>query len=162
MENKVYVVTSGEYSDYSIEAVFSTVGLAESYIQQNGTDFRIEEYNIDEEVVKETKLWSIEFSLKDCSLTEAKINCQNKDYQDIIRDTCKVHETLLDGMRINFFVDADLMDKAVKIASERFAAVKANEYIWLRLTRPYGLRGWTNKYEMFNIKTNTFAKNDVY
>lgn len=162
MENKVYVVTSGEYSDYSIEAVFSTVGLAESYIQQNGTEFRIEEYNIDEEVVKETKLWRIVFSLKDCSLTEATINCQNKDYQDIIRDTCGVYETLLDGMQINFFVDADLMDKAVKIASERFAAIKANGYIWQRLMKPYGVSGYGyNKYEIFNIKTNTFAKNDV-
>lgn len=162
MEKKIYIVTSGEYSDYDINAVFSTKELANDYVQQHGTECCIEEYNIDEEVVKETKLWRIEFSLKDCSFTEATINCQNKDYQDIIRDTCEVYETHFDGMRINFFVDADLMDKAVKIASERFAAVKANEYIWLRLIRPYGRSGWTNKYELFNIKTNTFAKNDVY
>lgn len=159
MENKVYVVASGEYSDYSIEAVFSTKELANDYVQQHGTRFRIEEYNIDEEVVKETKLWRIEFSLKDCSLTEATINCQNKDYQDIIRDTCGVYKNLLDGMQINFFVDADLMDKAVKIAYERFVAIKANRYIWQRLMKPYGVSSYGyKKYEIFNIKTNTFAK----
>ncbi len=31
---KVWIVTSGEYSDYEIEAVFSTKGLAEDYIQK--------------------------------------------------------------------------------------------------------------------------------
>ena len=31
---KVYIVTSGEYSDYSIEACFSTKALAEAYLRR--------------------------------------------------------------------------------------------------------------------------------
>lgn len=158
MENKVYVVTSGEYSDYSIEAVFSTVGLAESYIQQNGTEFRIEEYNLDEEIVKENKLWHVLFNLKNNEFDSATAEKLNNNLKN---DTCRVFCSCSQKY-IGFYVDSDSMDKAVKIASERFASVKANEYIWLRLTRPYGLSGWTKKYEMFNIKTNTFAKNDAY
>lgn len=154
MENKIYIVTSGEYSDYHIDAVFSTKGLAEDYIQQNGTDYRIEEYNLDEEIDRNTKLWRVEFDIKDGEFKEAHV----RDYaKDDFRDTCKVSD-YFDCTRINFFVDADTMDRAVKIASERFAAVKANEYIWLRLTRPYDM-GWvTNKYETFNVKTNEFTK----
>lgn len=49
--------------------------------------------------------------------------------------------------------------KAVEIARERFAAVKANEYIWLRLTRPYDIDEYgRKKYESFNVKTNEFVK----
>lgn len=43
---KVFIVTSGLYSDYGINAVFSSRELADNYI--NGDeDYRIEEYDID-------------------------------------------------------------------------------------------------------------------
>ena len=35
---KIYIVTSGEYSDYAIDAVFSTEEKAHEYIQQHGSD----------------------------------------------------------------------------------------------------------------------------
>ena len=154
MEKKIYIVTSGEYSDYHIDAVFSTKELADDYIQQNGIDYEIEEYNIDEEIDRNTKLWRVEFDMKDCELKNA---CVMRYEEDDFRDTCKVSD-YLDCSLINFFVDADTMNKAVKIASERFAAVKSNEYIWLRLTRPYDMRYGRNRYETFNIKTNEFTK----
>lgn len=154
MKNKIYIVTSGEYSDYHIDAVFSTEELAVDYIQQHGIDYAIEIYNIDEEIDRNTKLWRVEFDIKDCELKDARV----RDYgEDNFRDTCKV-SGYLDCSLINFFVDADTMNKAVKIASERFAAVKANEYIWLRLTRPYDMCHGRNRYETFNIKTNEFTK----
>lgn len=154
MENKIYIVTSGEYSEYHIDAVFSTQEFAEDYIQQNGTDYVIEEYNLDEEIDRNTKLWKVEFDINDGKLKDARV----RDYrEDDFRDTCKVSD-YSDCSLINFFVDADTMNKAVKIASERFAAVKANEYIWLRLTRPYDIHYGVNKYETFNIKTNEFTK----
>jgi hypothetical protein len=51
----IYVVTHGEYSDYSIYALFSTKKLAEDYIKANSDknsydsydDYRIEEYKLD-------------------------------------------------------------------------------------------------------------------
>ena len=50
--NKVYVVTSGSYSDYHIEAVFSTEELAEKYIHATKSgnrwdDASIEEWDLD-------------------------------------------------------------------------------------------------------------------
>ena len=52
---KVYIVTSGIYSDYRIEAVFSTREAAELFIATNNTidypyDY-IEEYEMDDNVV---------------------------------------------------------------------------------------------------------------
>ena len=53
---KVYVVTSGEYSDYRIVAIFSTEQKAQEYIDKYGTDnvlsyssygYAIDEYEID-------------------------------------------------------------------------------------------------------------------
>ena len=159
MEKKIYIVTSGDYSEYNINAVFTTKEKANEYIQQHGTEYRVEEYNLDEEVDKEVKLWRIDISLKDNSLIEVSaLAYRDKDYQDKRRDTCSVYETFRNGNCMKFFVDADSMDKAIKIVSERFAAIKANEYIWLRLTRPYDIGMYGREYETFNVKTNKFTK----
>ncbi len=159
MEQKIYIVTSGEYSDYGINAVFSTKEKAVEYVEQHGTDYNIEEYNLDEEVKKETQLWRIDFFVEDGKLCEASPTSRDRNEEV---DICSIFDTL--GYReyipcIRLYVDADSMDRAVKIARERFAAVKANEYIWLRLTRPYEMDGFGGrKYESFNVKTNEFIK----
>ena len=158
MGKEIYIVVSGEYSDYQINAVFSTRKLAKDYIQQRGTDYRIEVYELDEEVVKETKLWNIIFELE----TNRPVSAfaEKLDDNDNRGGMCGVYEKLYSSeLHIRFLVDSDSMDKAVKIASERFAAIKANEYIWLRLTRPYEINRYgRRKYETFNVKTNEFSK----
>ena len=158
MEKKIYIVTSGEYSEYEINAVFSTKEKANAYIQQHGTYYDIEEYELDKEVEKKTQLWSIVFCIENGKFDEANPISYNKNKEV---DTCYVEERLgYENMYyIIFLVDADSMNRAVKIARERFAAVKANEYIWLRLTRPYELDMYgRRKYESFNVKTNEFIK----
>lgn len=159
MEKKIYIVTSGEYSDYRIDAVFTTKEKAVDYVEQHGTGYNIKEYNLDEEVEKKTQLWCIVFCVEDGKLCEASPISYDKNK---VVDKCSVFDTF-DYMEakpcIRFYVDADSMDRAVKIASERFAAIKANEYIWLRLTRPYKMDGYgRRKYESFNVKTNEFIK----
>lgn len=159
MDKKIYIVTSGEYSEYSIDAVFTTKEKAVDYVEQHGTDYNIEEYNLDEEVEKKTQLWCIEFCVEDGKLCEACPTIYNK--KEAV-DTCYISNTF-DYRKVKshicFYVDADSMDRAVKIARERFAAVKANEYIWLRLTRPYEAdRYGKMKYKSFNVKTNEFIK----
>jgi len=54
MEKKIYIVTSGEYSDYGIEAVFSTKEAAEKYATISnstggsfGYDYIVETYGVD-------------------------------------------------------------------------------------------------------------------
>ena len=159
MEKKIYIVTSGEYSDYSIDAVFTTKEKAVEYVEQHGTDYNIEKYNLDEEVEKKTQLWYIDFGVESGKLSEA---CPTSYDINKVVDTCCIFDTFgyrKNELYIRFYIDADSMDRAVKIARERFAAVKANEYIWLRLTRPYELDMYgKNKYESFNIKTNEFIK----
>ena len=156
MEKKIYIVTSGEYSDYHIEAVFTTKEKAVEYVEQHGTDYNIEEYDLDEEVEKKTQLWSIVFCIENGKLLEGNTRSFKEDE---VRDTCFVELSWNGKLYITFYVDADSMDRAVKIARERFAAVKANEYVWLRLTRPYELDMYgRRKYESFNVKTNKFTK----
>ena len=46
---KVYVITSGEYSDYGIDAVFTDKSLAEEYVDRNPSR-RIETYEANKEV----------------------------------------------------------------------------------------------------------------
>ena len=157
MGKKIYIVTSGNYSDYGIDAVFTTKEKAVDYVEQHGTYYDIEEYDLDKEVEKKTQLWSIVFCIEDGKFDEAHPINYNKNKKV---DTCYVEERFGGGKMyyIIFLVDADSMNRAVKIARERFAAVKANEYIWLRLTRPYEIdRYGRKKYERFNIKTNEFV-----
>ena len=158
MEKKIYIVTSGEYSEYEINAVFTTKEKAVDYVEQHGTYYDIEEYELDKEVEKKSQLWSIVFCIEDGKFDEANPISYNKNKEV---DTCYVEERFGNGKMyyIIFLVDADSMNRAVKIARERFAAVKANEYVWLRLTRPYELDMYgKRKYESFNVKTNKFTK----
>ena len=158
MEKKIYIVTSGEYSEYEINAVFTTKEKAVDYVEQHGTYYDIEEYELDKEVEKKSQLWSIVFCIEDGKFDEANPISYNKNKEV---DTCYIEERFGNGKMyyIIFLVDADSMNRAVKIAMERFAAVKANEYIWLRLTRPYELDMYgKRKYERFNVKTNEFIK----
>lgn len=150
MGKKIYIVTSGEYSDYRIDAVFTTKEKAEEYVQNNGSDYRIEDYELDKPIVNENKLWCISFNLENGNIEDANVSYRKKEYYC---NTCK-YVPYSFVKHIDFYVEAEIMDKAKKIASERFAAVKANEYILLRLTRPYAI----NKYERFNVKTNEFIK----
>ena len=159
MEKKIYIVTSGEYSEYEINAVFSTKEKAVEYVEQHGTYYDIEEYDLDKEVEKKTQLWIIEFCIENGELCKATPTSYNRNK---VLDTCSVFDNLdyRGTMQyIRLYIDADSMDRAVKIARERFVAVKANEYVWLRLTRPYELdRYGKRKYESFNVKTNEFTK----
>lgn len=52
--SKIYVVTSGEYSDYHIDAIVSTKELAKIYC--NGSESDIEEWEMDGEVGKECRV----------------------------------------------------------------------------------------------------------
>lgn len=158
MDKKIYIVTHGEYSDYEIDAVFTTEEKAVDYVEQHGTDYKIEEYDLDEAVEKKKQLWYIEFWVEDGELLEAHPTSRNRNE---VVDTCCIFEpfNMEEKHYIRFYIDADSMERAVKIARERFAAVKANEYIWLRLTRPYKIEMYGYKeYERFNVKTNEFIK----
>ena len=152
MEKKIYIVTSGEYSDYTIERVFSTKEKANEFIQQHGTDYRIEEYVVDEEKVKkEEKIWDVEIDIDDNSVIQSiprNFLCREEG-------TCEYHEYFWNDV-VDLCVKADSMDKAIKIAKERYFAIKSNDYIWSTLTKRENI----NKV-FFNIHTNEFIKPDT-
>ena len=159
MEKKIYIVTSGDYSDYRIERVFSTKEKANEFVQQHGTDYRIEEYVVDEEIKKEQKLWLIAFDTKNNKLLSAVSHAPNDCNIEFI-DTCKRQDSVCNDSSIIFWLEADTMDRAIKVAKERYFAIKSNEYIWMRLTRPCN-DSLLDKYERFNIRTNEFIKPDT-
>jgi hypothetical protein len=49
-QQKIYIVTSGDYSDYSIDGVFSTEEKAQEYVDSRKSDTTIEVYTIDKMV----------------------------------------------------------------------------------------------------------------
>lgn len=121
---KIYIVTSGDYSDYSINAVFSTKEKAEEYVQQHGTDYRVEDYDIDEEVKKETKIWCVKMRFDNFEVSD----CVGGGWLSQRKDT---FEYFFDYWArigyITLYFEADCMDGAIKIASERVAQIKANK-----------------------------------
>lgn len=122
--NKVYIVTSGEYSDYHIDAVFSTELRAKEYIQQHGSDHTIEALTVDEEIKKENKLWEVDmtydgFAIVSCTLPWGR-------YQ---KDTFCIYDRYDESRVLTQYIEADCMDRAIKIASERIVQIKANEHL---------------------------------
>ena len=65
---KVYVITSGEYSDYGIDAVFTDKALAEEYADRNPSR-RIETYEANKEVPEpaEVRWYYVNINTKDTS-----------------------------------------------------------------------------------------------
>lgn len=124
---KIYIVVGGEYSDYHIEAVFSTREKAEEYIQQHGTYYRIEVLGVDEVIVdKKNKIWEVSmrfdnFELDYCEPFE-------NEYYALYKDTFR-YDTLRHYEKIKQYIEADSMERAVKVASERMAQIKANKDI---------------------------------
>jgi uncharacterized protein YaaW (UPF0174 family) len=124
--NKVYIITYGIYSDYSICAVFSTLDKAEEYIQQHGNTFRIEEHLLDE-AVEQSEIWSVEIGISThkVKLCESVSDSWHNDKVDKFR----VFEPVLssDEWSIKIVLRADSMNRAIKVANERVAQIVANK-----------------------------------
>lgn len=124
---KIYIVTCGEYSDYCIQAVFSTKKKADEYRQQYGTYFSVEVFDIDEEVKKETKIWRVVMRFDNFKVFECLAGLWGDGWGSHKKDT---FEYWLDREGIEYirlYLEADCMDRAIKIASERIAQIKANK-----------------------------------
>lgn len=124
---KIYIVTSGEYSDYCINAVFSTMKRAQEYRQQRGTDFSIEVYDVDEEVKKEMKVWEVKMRFDNFKVSECTAGLWGNGWRADMKDTFEYYLDWENREYISLFIEADCMDRAIKIASERIAQIKANK-----------------------------------
>lgn len=117
---KVYIVTAGSYSEYHIESVFSTLEMAEEFADTIGSDYQIEEYNIDEPIEREISVWCI-------SMNFASQEVESADSSSYSPKDMVVYSRFRNA--IDFFIESDSREKAVKIAHERLGMVKANEHI---------------------------------
>lgn len=137
-----YVVTSGKYSDYHVDGVFSDKQKANSFVNK-AYDRAIERYNIDdEEQLREENWYGIDvFISKSSKVKSVLVNdlCKSDRYFDA------VSFTLREGADdcFSFYLKALNHDKAKAIALERFHALLAVESShfpmlrWTRVRTPY-------------------------
>lgn len=133
--DKVYIVTSGEYSDYGIDEVFDNREDAEKYVCLHKRnildDFRIEEYDIckNAELDNVKVYYGITFILRDNENNYFEIIYDNKPIEtNIEEDDCfgqkECYGTLSLSNR-NVFNDKDVVEKIVYDAVAKFKAEKA-------------------------------------
>lgn len=137
-----YVVTSGQYSDYRVDGVFSGKEKANSFAAK-AYGRAIERYNIDdEEQLREENWYGIDvFISKSSKVKSVLVNdlCKSDKYFDAVRFT------LREGADdcFSFYLKALNRDKAKAIAIERFHALLAVESShipmlrWTRVRTPY-------------------------
>lgn len=129
---KVFIVTSGSYSDYHIEAVFSTNEKAEEYINNRCDDGvnGIEEYEMDEPCERKTSIYWCSVDTKTNKITvESRCDCEIGIYKEE-KDTLHCSRNLFsNALEVLFYIETDTMDKARKITAERWQQVRALEKV---------------------------------
>ena len=137
-ENKVFVVTTGEYSDYSIDRVFSTRQKAVEYLDTQDDHYRLEVFDIDEPIERRTQIYKISFQLDKKKVWRVKI-CYDKRLKDLIH----IGERYFSNVKtLEIYIESDSRKRALKIASERYGAIFAGEqtmypYLRVRIVRGY-------------------------
>ena len=118
---KVYVITSGEYSDYGIDAVFTDKALAEEYADRNPSR-RIETYEANKEVPEpaEVRWYYVNINTKDTSRIGVGYEMCEKMQFNYVQAYYS-----LGSSYCCFGVKADSTSKAKAIALERYHALLA-------------------------------------
>ena len=132
-DNKVYVIIAGKYSNRHIDRVFSKKELADEYLDARGDGYYLEEYNLDEPIERQTKIFSIKVAIDNKKIIE--IDEFLKKFKDIVQFTERhrylTHVTYgynnIPALR--FFIESDSRERAIKIALERFEEVIAQERV---------------------------------
>jgi hypothetical protein len=137
---KIYIVTSGYYSDYGINAVFSTKELAEKYInnfdkteQYPYGDFNIEEWelNPNKEHLKQNRKYYFVRMEKNGDIKEIEEGGGNGETIQNSEISFTYDKTLM-----NVFCYADSKEHAVKIAGERRTYILFND-LWGKETMKF-------------------------
>lgn len=123
---EMYLVSSGSYSDYKVEAIFTTLEKAEAYIKgfkKNDDCYSDDGYNDIKKIRVNPSFKQIVYILW---LVEMEKNGEVIDCEKL--DTRPMHGDYIDFCDTGYFV-VDAIDKesAIKIANERRAYLIANE-----------------------------------
>ena len=134
-----YVVTSGEYSDYHIDGVFSDKEKAVFFADKDN-DRSVEEYDIDDaQMLRQEDWYEVEIYVgeslesKDVSVRKLSYNSENKPF-----DAVMFSKTQDDCRYFSFYLAAVNRDGAKAIALERFhalLAVESSHFPMLRCVR---------------------------
>ena len=134
-----YVVTSGVYSDYHIDGVFSDKEKAVFFADKDN-DRSVEEYDIDDEQMLRQEDWykvkiyvGESFESKDVSVRKLSYNSKNKPF-----DAVMFSKTQENCRYFSFYLVAINRGKAKAIALERFhalLAVESSHFPMLRCVR---------------------------
>ena len=168
--NKVFIVTSGRYSDYQIEAVFSTREKAEAYINAKGTDnsWAVNEWDVDTESTEcHDAIYDISINNIYGNIT---INGRSEqgygwDYEfDVERKDCFLYEG---SHSIRMWLESDSLERVKKVASERWMQIKALQpvvfpYLYEKVVydgRHFGLP--CHEYPMYNFVTKKIILSDT-
>jgi len=133
--NKVYIVTSGTYSDYAIEEVFDNREDAERYIclhdNDSYLDMSVEEYDIYKNAeLKNVKVhYGIYFIMRENGINFFDIVYDNKPIETNINRSkhnyLKSYDGTLPLSNRNIFKDKDVVKKIVYDAVAKFEAEEA-------------------------------------
>ena len=138
-ENKVFVVTTGEYSDYTIDRVFSTRQKAVEYLDTKDDNYSLEVFDIDEPIERRTQLYEISFELD-----KKKVWRVSTYYDKRLKDLIHIGGRYFNNVKtLDIYVESDSRKRALKIASERYGAIIAGEqtmypYLRVGVLRHYG------------------------
>lgn len=143
----IYVVTSGEYSDYHIVGVFDSREKAEEYqkYSHEAEPNMIEEYGLNLlKPDKRDKLFKVYSEFDNVDFKVA--TCREGEWDLWEKDLVYIsgENFLRTRFYISFTVLADTRERAIKIAAERLARVKAEEEVrfpFLRSKLPFKWNG---------------------
>lgn len=128
MKNKVYIITSGEYSDYTIERCFSTAKQAREFCDRFDDRYRVEVFIIDDVLPpKEESVFTVEMFIGTKKIRDVSTGCELQDGELNVSQGGKV---------IRFGIKTDSRKRAIKVASERYDqvfALESTKYPYLRV-----------------------------
>ena len=137
-ENKVFVITSGMYSDYHIDRVFSTRKQANDYLDTKDDNYQLEVFDLDEPIERKTELYCITFRFDRKKVEGVRICCV-----DGKKDLIHARRNYYGESMLDIFIESDSRKRALKVASERYGAIIAGEqsmyhYLSVGLMPTYG------------------------
>ncbi len=124
--NKVYIVTSGEYSDYSIQGVFPEADKAKAEEYARLCNGNAEEWDLSGEWTKDQGKFQFGFGL-DGSILYEKYEPHIESLTDLnVSQHCHHHEGVTGPLCIYVTINRGNRDLALKIASERYTRIRAS------------------------------------
>lgn len=119
--NIIYVVTSGIYSDYSIDAVYDNYEAAYQATIDAGYECRIEEYQLNKQSEDNWVVWGAWYCKDTDTWDVHHVESWPRGFEEdeIRQETMKDHHKSPDKTYYTTFVRADSRDAALKIANEK-------------------------------------------